>query len=307
MPFSAKKSTHRRSGAARRRETITGWVLILLSAVILLACWRFGMQPRYESVNVSPDTPGDVDRELKYLALTDVDRDTSAEGAEKLDLNEAENEVVITSGKPVILTGSFSGTVRVQAPEQTVHLVLANAQITAESGSAILVEEADRVIITLQDGTRNVIKDSGRYPAGAENDGCIYAACDLTLNGTGSLEVNGLYQDAIRSVDRVKIVDGTYRVTAKRNAIRGNDGVRIAGGTLFLGSEKNGVMTTKQGPDGRGDLIVSGGDLTVVAGRYAFVADKAQLYMLDCTVHTNAAAGDFDVHGTRYIEDGCLQ
>lgn len=298
----------RSSGKRKKRGSdVKNLVLVVLSALVLIACWRFGTQPRYESANVSPDTPEDVDQELKYLALTDVDRNTAADGAETIALDTAENEVLITSGEPVVLTGSLSGTVRVRAPQQTVHLVLAGTDITAESGSAILVEEADRVIITLQEGTSNVITDSGSYPADAENDGCIYAGCDLTFNGTGSLEVNGLHQDAIRSTDRVKIVDGTYRLTAKRNAIRGNDGIRIAGGTLFLGSEKNGLMTTKQGPDGRGDLIVSGGDLSVVAGRYAFVVDKGQLYILNCAVHTNAAAGDFDVHGTRYIEDGCLQ
>lgn len=281
--------------------------MILLAALVLLACWRYGTRPVYESDSVSPDTPADVDAALAYLAIRDVDRDTSADGARTVLLDEADGDVLIDGGAVCVLRGSLDGTVRVNAPEQTVHLVLDGVDLRARSGSAILVEDADRVIITLAEGSVNRVTDSAHYPADAENDGCIYAPCALTFNGTGSLEVTGLFQDAIRSKDRVKIVEGTYRIEAKRTAVRGNDGVRIDGGTLFLGAEDDAVKTTKSGSDGRGDLVISGGTLSVVAGRYAFCAEKAQLYILGCTIHTNAAAGDFHVHGTRYIEDGCLQ
>ena len=305
MRYSNKRGSARRSGGAEWSEPVK-LALAALAVLTLLACWRFGTQPHYALDAASPAAPEDVDAELKDLAITDVDRDVETHGARTLALDMLDGDARITSGDPVILTGSYSGTVYVNAPEETVHLILSGVDITAKTGSALVVEEADRVIITLAEGTKNVLTDAGSYPADTDCDGCIYAVCDLTFNGTGSLEVNGLHQDGIRSTDRVKIVEGSYRVEAKRNAIRGNDGIRVAGGTLFLGSEKNGMMTTKSGADGRGDLVISGGEVSVVAGRYAFVVRKGQLYFLDCRVTTNAVVGDFDIHGTRYIEDGCM-
>ena len=186
------------------------------------------------------------------------------------------------------------------------HLILAGVDIRAVEGPAILIENADRVIITLEAGSDNVIVDSGSPLPDSDSDGCIFSRVDLTFNGTGRLDVTGLYADAIRSKNRVKIVEGEYRIHAKRAGIRDNDGVLIAGGSIFIGSEKYGLKTTNTGPDGRGNLMITGGTLSIVAGRYAFVVEKASLYLYDCSVQTNSVVNDFDVNGPRFVEDGCL-
>ena len=155
--------------------------------------------------------------------------------------------------------------------------------------------------------TENVISDSASYPADGEIEACIYSECDLTINGTGILLVNGYYKDAIRSKDIVKILDGIYTIKCKRTGIRGNDGVLISGGNLKISSEKYGIKTTNSGPEGRGNLIVSGGELTVIAGQYAFVVTQADLLIYNCTVFDRSVVDTYNVGGTSNIQEGCMQ
>lgn len=302
----------RSSGRSRHRAgtALSGvWKLIALVAAVftLIACWHFGQQRSIDAETARNTSAEDVTAETAYLAVTAVDAQVPDHPDQTIALDSIPDGLTITDGKIYALTGKTNTGVRIHAPEQTVRILLDGVDISASEGPCILVEAADRVIITLMPGSQNYLSDASARLDDNDYDGCVYSSCDLTFNGTGSLEVKGLYQDAIRSRDSVKILDGTYRLEAKRTGIRGNDGIHITGGTLYVGSEKNGLLTTKRGADGRGALVISGGELSVVAGRYAFVTEKAPLYIASCRIQTNSVIGDFDVHGTRYIEEGCLQ
>lgn len=303
MRSSAKKRKNRSSPPGRRV-----WLLaaLLIAVGALIWIWHYGTRLYYREEAPLAATAEDVENSTAFLAITELEADAAAKPDRTVALDAQETPLVITAGETVRLQGATDLPVRIDAPEQTVRLILDGADISSQSGPGILVEDADRVIITLAEGSRNFVTDAPNRTDENDYDGCIYSECPLTFNGTGSLTVTGLYQDAIRSRDTVKIVSGDYRLDAKRTGIRGNDGIRIAGGTVFIGAENNGLQTTKRGAEGRGALVVSGGELSVVAGRYAFVVEKAQLYLVGCRVQLSSVAGDFDVHGARYIEAGCL-
>ena len=284
-------------------------LLLLFLSLCLLICWQIGLRHEYvlNLVPGIPETAEEWEEDFSFLAVTPLDTVTDMAGARTIDLTACTDEVLITEGGDYLLSGTLEGTVIVTASEQDVRLILDGAEIVSPEGPAIVVAEAAKAVLTLASGSRNTISDSGHYPVDGEYEACISSNCDLTINGSGSLDVYGLYKDAVRSKDILKILDGAIQVHCKRTAFRGNDGIYVTGGELRIFSEKDGLKTTKSGLNGRGNLMIAGGDHTIIAGRYAFVAVKARLYLYDCTVHERSVVGTYNVGGKKFIQKGCLQ
>lgn len=293
--------------AADRHSVPVRLVLLLALAALLALCWRWGSGAAYRRAVTVPIAPDTLRADFSRLEISAADRDTDDARAKRVSLDDAAQELAITSGGDYLLTGTLDGTIRIDAHDEIVHLFLDGVRVTGHGGPALLVEDADRVIVTLMPDTENSLSDSGDYRDAGDADACVYSACDLTFNGTGRLSITGLYQDAVHCRDVLKIVDGTYRVESKRSGLRGNDGVHIAGGECFIGSEKYGLRTTKQGEDGRGDILVHDCTLRIVAGRYGFVADRADVYLYSAQVQVNSVIDDFSVQGRTVVEDGCMQ
>lgn len=310
MSSSTKKDLNKVYQVTNSHPIILKIILLFFLVSILFACWRIGFSTGYESVNEIPFTEEQKEKIYPKLSLTTVDQEIEPVGEyTSIDLNTCGDRLEILEGGNYFLSGNMSGTILIDTKDQRTHLFLNGASISAKNGPAIIVEHATKVVITLVDDTENTIKDSGKYTSTEKYNACIYSESDLTFNGTGSLEVTGLYKDAIRSKDILKIVDGEYRIHSKRTALQGNDGIHICGGSIFIGSEKYGLKTTKSGNKGRGSLAISGGSHSIVAGRYAFVTKKTKaiVYLFDCKLQLNSVISDFKVKGPRVIEAGCIQ
>lgn len=282
-------------------------LLIAAMLVVLGICWTAGK--RYDAQPIVRDkapAADNLEKSFSYLAITKLDRITEPDNPKTIELTEELEKLEITDGGDYILSGKLNGTIHISAREQNVHLFLNGVEITSTVGPAIYCEDADKLTITLQPGTENFISDSGKYLADEEMESCIFSVCDVTLNGTGSLTVNGLYKDAIRSRDIVKILDGNYTIKCKRTAIHGNDGIQISGGSFFISTEKYAMKTTKSGIHGRGNLMVLGGNFSIIAGRTAFVTTKADLYVYDCTIQQVSIVTTYEVGGVARIEEGCI-
>ena len=92
-----------------------------------------------------------------------------------------------------MLSGSFSGQVVVDAGKKDdVRLILNGVEINAPDSAAIWVKQADKVILTLAEGSENILADSASRGADDESDAAVYAEDDLSIKGSGSLTVNGL-------------------------------------------------------------------------------------------------------------------
>ena len=62
-------------------------------------------------------------------------------------------------------------------------------------------------------------------PEGTEPDAAVFAKSDLTINGKGSLQVTGQYENGIRSKDTLCIAGGDLQVTAVNHGLKGKDAV----------------------------------------------------------------------------------
>jgi hypothetical protein len=292
-------------------KIISKILIFICLCVGLVICWNAGKayensgSSKYINVPVAEES---FDETFPYLAVTELDSKTIPENATEINLDDYSNEVYL-SGGDYILSGSLTGHIIIDAKEQNIHLFLNGVSITSAGGPAIMVPDnsGEKLVITLVDGTDNSISDNGDFRSYDEYEGTIEASCDITINGTGTLAVNGYYKDAIHSKDIVKILDGNYTLKCKRNGIMGNDGVLVSNGNIVISSEKNGIKTSKKGEDGRGNLIVSGGDLSIIAGRYAFVTTKANIYIYNCTIYNKSIVDTYDCGGLKRIQEGCVQ
>ena len=262
---------------------ITG-IMVLLTGCNRVLDMPVGIQ---ETIQMSP---AESYAEYSY-EMTNNDYNTSAEDALKIDLNNLsesmentyiyENrQLTIHAAGNYILTGNLSrGNLIIHVyDDEIVHLILDNVEISSYNGSAIYVENAGKVILTLKEGTENILSNSS---GSDENQkACIFSNSDLTINGTGKLCVYGYHADGIRSKDCLKLTDTNLFIRAEKDGLRGNDAVIILDSITEIESEGTGILSNSDN-----DMVVlQGGSCKVVAGENA-ISSNNLISIHDCMIN----------------------
>lgn len=235
------------------------------------------------TVTVGDDTEADASEADETKADDSKADETEADDsktdetkADKSETNETEtassgvsisgNIITITKEGTYVFSGALSeGQIIVDADSAKVQLVLDNADVTSASSAAIYVKNADKTFITLAEGSENILMNTAEYEAIDDNniDAVIFSKDDLTLNGKGTLTINSEYGHGIVSKDDLKLVGGTYNITAENHALSGKDSVRIADGTYNLTSGKDGIHSENADDDEKGFVYIASGDFTI--------------------------------------------
>ena len=176
--------------------------------------------------------------------------------------------VTITEEGTYVFSGTLSeGQIVVDADDAKVQIVLDNVDITCASSAAVYVKSAEKVFVTLAEGSQNTLRNTDEYDAVDDNniDAVIFAKSDLTLNGTGSLTIVSAEGHGIVSKDDLKITGGTYDITAAGHALSGKDSVRIADGTFILTAGKDGIHSGNEDNEEKGYIYIADGDFTITS------------------------------------------
>ncbi len=178
-----------------------------------------------------------------------------------------------------VLSGTLAdGQIVVNAGEtDKVQLVLAGADITSSTSAAIYALEADKVFVTLAEGTENTLTNGGAYVAIDDNniDAVIFAKTDLTLNGSGSLTINAQAGHGVVSKDDLVITGGSYTITAASHGLSGKDSIAIADGAFSITSGKDGIHAENTDDLSLGTLYITNGSYTITAQGDAVSAQGA--------------------------------
>ena len=158
-----------------------------------------------------------------------------------------------------------------------VQIVLAGADITCTDSAAIYSKNADKVFLTLADGTENTLINGGSYADIDENniDSVVFSKTDLTLNGSGSLTIDAQAGHGVVSKDELTITGGSYTVTAAGHGMAGKDSLAVAGGTFTITSGKDGLHAENADDSSLGFLYVADGEFTIAAQGDAVSASGA--------------------------------
>lgn len=167
-----------------------------------------------------------------------------------------------------VLTGALTdGSVVVTAGKSDkIWLLLDGVDLHCEDGAALRVEQAEKVFLTLAEGTENTISSGAQYSEDAVSsgvDGTIYSRDDLTINGSGSLEVSAAYKHGIVCNDDLAITGGNITVTAAQDGVHANDSVRIRDAALTISAGDDGI--TASNDDDTAFLYVASGSIYIPA------------------------------------------
>ncbi len=160
--------------------------------------------------------------------------------------------------------------------ESSVTLLLNGLKLTSADGSVIDCENAGKLLITLAEGSENVLSDAESYALSddeTEPDAAVFCRSDMTINGNGSLTVKGLYNDGIKCKDGLKLCGGEITVNAAGDGIVGKDYLVVAAGELNISAGKDGLKSSNNKNDSLGYVRIQGGDISIKSQNDAVQAE----------------------------------
>ena len=183
-------------------------------------------------------------------------------------INGRQKVLIDKKGTYVISGECSNGQIVVEADkEKDVRIILNGLKLTCPDSAAIYEKECDKFLITLVDGTENVISATTNFvyeDAEKKNpDACIFAKDDLVINGNGSLKVTSSVCEGIHSTDSLKIVSGTIDVETTERAIRAKKYIAIKDGNITIKSEEDSIRTTKDDDVAFGHIVIEGGNINI--------------------------------------------
>jgi hypothetical protein len=187
-----------------------------------------------------------------------------------------------TSGVYVISGKLDDGQIIVNAEDEgTVRLVLNGAELNSSTSSPIFIEKAEKAIVSLEEGTENVLNDGKTYvyehSDDDEPDAALFSKADLTINGTGALIVNGHYNNGIASKDELRITGGTYEINAIDDGIVGRDLLAVKEGTILITAGGDGMKSTNDEDASKALIAIEGGTFDIEAGNDGIQAETSIL------------------------------
>ena len=281
-------------------------VVILVCTMLLTILFMHG-----EALGIQVVSDLDTDSNEGSVWFTDNDLDSSwdtenavritLEGTDaSIDGNGAyvmDGNVVIASAGTYVVSGELTdGSLIVSAYDNSkVWILLDGVSINCSDDAAFRVDQADKVFLTLAEGSENTFSSGETYSQEALADntgGVLFSHDDLTINGSGSLTVTAAYKHGIDANDDLTITGGTITIEAVCDGIHANDSLEICNADLTIttgddglvasGEEapfymESGSVTITAADDGintSGDITLAGGDLVIAAGDDGIHSDQ---------------------------------
>lgn len=282
-------------------RVMVGCVLAGALAILLAGCT--GAQQADGSAPDATQETANVGVDVDELDLDFTDRELDASydeaSATKATLADSGIQVqgsgaaaegstlTLSAAGTYLLSGQLSnGSIVVAAGDQDkLQVVFSNVTVHNESGPALYVENADKVFLTLAEGSENALSDGAEYQLDGEDDtrdATLFSRDDFAINGTGALSVTGNYKHAICFNDDLVITGGTFAVTSVEDALRGKDCLKVADGTFTVNAGDDAFHTDAC-------LYMKGGTVDVQA---CYEGYEGEQVLIDGGTHTITASDD---------------
>ena len=247
------------------------WTLLatsLTAMVLMAACAQSTTTSNTNATTNSATTTATKTNQLSYFTEKDNDTSYDESTASKIELSGlsanvsgdgvtiSESTVTIAKSGTYVISGQSDGVqIKVEADESAdVHLVLKGATMT-NANAAISATSAGHVYLTLAKRTTNSLSDSSSN-SNKKADAAFFSKVDLTINGKGTLNVDGKKNNGIKANDTLHITGGTYNITAVGDAFNVNDELNITGTTMTIDAKEDGIHAS-------GDLVIDSGTYNV--------------------------------------------
>ena len=249
-------------------------VLSLIVTVLFMNGEKLGIE-------VISDTDAEAYAGSEYFTANDLNGVIELNGdSAKITGNGAywlDGSLVIARTGQYVISGELTdGNIVVDAAKYSkVWILLNGVNITCSEDACLRIDQADKVFLTLAEGSENTLTGGTEYSETALADGTnavIFSHDDLTINGSGSLTVLSSYMNGITSKDDLTITGGVITVTAPHHGIRVNDRFRFTSALLTISAGQDGIHT-------EGEIIIQDGTVTITADDDAIHSDTSFLLL----------------------------
>ncbi len=207
------------------------------------------------------DTKSDYD-ENNAIKIK-LNKNTAVSDSESVKISGS--TVTITEDATYVISGELSdGKIIVDAPDTAKpQLVLDGVDITSKTSAALYILNADKVFLTLKEGTINKLSNGGSFIQSDENniDASVFSKKDLTLNGKGCLEVSSPAGHGVVCKDDLVITEGEYIVNSASHGFDANDSVRITNATLTIDAGKDAIHSENTEDAEKGFVYIANGTI----------------------------------------------
>ena len=214
-----------------------------------------------------------------HISLDGSDGTIDGNGAYFLNGN-----LVISQAGWYVISGSLEdGKIVVDASDSSkVWIKLNGVTINCSDDACLRVNQADKVFLTLADGTENSFTSGSSYSEEALSDntgGTIFSHDDLTINGSGSLTVTAEYKHGLDVNDSLVITGGNITITAPQDGIHVNDSFRLMDAMLTLDVGDDGVHSDDE-------LYIESGTVLISSSYEGFEAVTVDIVGGDITIYS---------------------
>lgn len=246
-------------------------IVIIIVASFLSSC---NTDDDEKEINTSNSVSGIPVYPVENADTEDMftNRDTNAEydleSGFEIKLSDASGSCTITKEGTYIFSGALSnGQIIVDADsEAKIQIVLNGVDISCDTSAALYIKQADKVIVTLNEDTTNILSNKDGFVQTDDNniDSAIFSKDDLTINGNGTLIIQSPYGNGILSKDNLVLVFGIYLIDAMNHGIEAKDCIKISGSNITINSGKDGIHADNDEDSNLGYIYIETGkfDLT---------------------------------------------
>ncbi len=194
----------------------------------------------------------------------DLAQEADVSGAQGIEVSDGETIDITDEGVYLITGEAKNCTIKVNAGDKDkVQLVLDGVTVTNDNFPVIYVVEADKCFVTTTEQRSSLtVTDTFTSDGDTDTDAVVFAKQDLTLNGTGSLEITST-QNAVTAKDDLKITGGTYSINAGKHAFEANDSISVSDGVFEIKCTKDGFNCGNNDDETVGWTYISGGSVNI--------------------------------------------
>lgn len=245
------------------------WFIFISAAFIAAAITSAlsGCSDAEKNRYVNPDITADI----TYTFSNDS---VSSEASDKGSISGT--SVIISAPGTYAFTGECDdGSILVSETAGDVTLILNSLELSSKSGAPIKLEGSfSNTTITAAEGTTNTLADTDRSQQKPKS--VINADGNLTLNGTGTLNIIANNKNAVKTDTNLLISDVSLIINSVDHGICADGTLTINSGNFYIVSDNDAI---KSSPDEVSEtlpasVLINGGDFTITSAGDAIASDN---------------------------------
>lgn len=223
--------------------------------------------PQINSTDIFSNRDYEVSYDESTSAIITLNGDSASCSSNAVQISGS--TITIIDEGTYILSGVLDDGMIIVNSEKTdkTQLVLDGVTIHSETSAPIYILQSDKVFITMAPDSVNTLSNGGTFTAIDENniDAVIFSKEDVTLNGSGTLNITSPAGHGIVSKDSLTITSGTYSITSASHALAGKDDVCITNATFTITSGKDGIHAENADDASLGFVYIESGSFQISA------------------------------------------